>query len=189
MPRRNSHRGFTLIELMMVALIVGLLALPGGYLMLYMIKNSTFIPSKLNMDMLTSDALNIMIEGDAQAKGLRFSRLISNIQDYEVTFLNQNNQTIRYRLETTLIPRLLYRSINGGAETLIPYYAPAAGVTMSGKSNKLFTYYDAAETVTTNPANVRWITLTLISQEGSGSYANWQGQSDQTSAVAVNRYP
>ena len=187
-PSRNSSQGFTLIELMMVALIIALVALPGGYLMLHMVKNSIFIPSKLNMDMIASDALDIMIEGDAQARGLRFGRVITNIQDYEVTFVNQNNQTVRYRLNTTVNPNLLYRSITGGAETLIPYYVPSAGVSLAGKNNKVFTYYDVNEAVTTNPASVRWIAMNLIAQTGSGSYANWEGQSEQASSVAVNKY-
>ena len=170
--KRNSRKGFTLIELLMVTVIIALLAIPGAYLMLNFIKNSVYIPSQLNMDMLAADAFNIMIEGDGQAKGLRFSRVISNIQDYQVTFINQNNQTVRYRLDTTIDPSPLYRSINGGTETLVPYYLPLAGVDLSGKNNKLFTYYDGNEVVTNNPANVRWITMTLIAKTGSGLSAS-----------------
>jgi len=181
----NRNKAFTFIELLMVVAIIAVLAASGALLMRYVVQNSVYIPNKLNMDMLASDALDIMIEGDSQAKGLRTSRNITNIQDYQVAFNNQNNQSVRYRLDTAA--NKLYRSINGGAETLFPYYVPM-GVTITDKNNKVFTYYDANEVVTNNPANVRWITMTLIAQTGSGSFANWEGQSEQTSAVAVKKF-
>ena len=185
---RNSRQGFTLVELLMVALIIGLLALPGGYLMTYMVKNSVFIPNKLSMDRLVSDALDIMIEGDSQAKGLRFSRTITNIQDYQVTFINQDAQIVRYRLEISVDPILLYRSIDGGTETMVPYYMPTIGVDLSVKNSKLFTYYDVNEVVTNNPANVRWITVSLRAQTWDGTFANWAGKSDLLSSVAVRKF-
>jgi len=180
-----NRKGFTFVELLMVMAIIAVLAASGALLMRYVVQNSVYIPNKINMDMLASDALDIMIEGDSQAKGLRTSRNITNIQDYQITFNNQNNQSVRYRLDTAA--NKFYRSINGGAEALFPYYVPA-GVTVTGKSNRVFTYYDANEVITNNPVNVRWITMTLIAQTGSGSFANWEGQSEQTSAVAVKRF-
>ena len=183
--RKVSDKGFTLIEMIMVIMIITILSVSGAYLMLYLIQNSVFIPNQLNMDMAASDALDIMIEGDQQAKGLRFSRAVTNIQDYQVTFINQNNQSIRYRLDTGI--NKLYRSVNGGAEAFIPYYVNS-GMNITGKGNKLFSYYDANETVTANPANVRWITMTMIARTGAGSYANWEGQSDKTSSVAVKKF-
>ena len=180
-----SDKGFTLIEMVMVMLIITILSVSGAYLMRYLIQNSVFIPNQLNMDMAASDALDIMIEGDQQAKGLRFSRAVTNIQDYQVTFVNQNSQSVRYRLDTGTSK--LYRSVNGGAETFIPYYVKS-GINITGKSNKLFTYYDASEIVTVNPANVRWITMTVIARTGTGSYANWEGQSEKTSSVAVKKF-
>ena len=182
-----NKKGFSLIEVIMVIAIVGILAVPGAYVMSYLVQNSIYIPSKLNMDMIAADALDIMIEGDATAKGLRFSKSITAVQDNQITFVNQNNQTVRYRLETVLTPKILYRSINGGAESSIPYYTPSA-VTIVGKSNKLFTYYDTNEAVTNVPANVRWISLALVAQVGAGAYAALQGSSDQSSSVCVKKY-
>lgn len=179
-------RGFTLIELVMMMAIIGILAGSGTYLMLYLVQNSVFLPNKMNMDMLAAEAVEIMVDGDKQAKGLRFSRAVSAIQDYQVTFINQDAQNIVYRLDTPT--NKLYRSINGAAETAIPYYANPAGINMEGKNNRLFTYYDASEVVTANPANVRWMTMTLIAKTGSGSSANWQGQSEQSVSIAVKKF-
>ena len=181
----NNYHGFSLIELIMMIAIIAILAVPGAYILMYLLKNSVFIPNKLNMDMLASDAFGSMIEGDSVAKGLRFSKSITAVADNQITFNNQTGQSIIYRLDT--VANRLYRSINGAAETLLPYYI-ASGVTMTGKSNKLFTYYDASEVVTAVPANVRWITMSLIAKTGTGLYQDWQGQTDQTTSIAVKKF-
>lgn len=169
----------------MVIAIIAVLAVSGTYLFSFLIQSSTFIPNQLNSNMLASDALNIIIEGDSQAKGLRFSRVITALADYQVNFINQDNQSIVYRMDTGT--NKLYRSINGAAEELIPYYANA-NFSLIGKNNKLFTYYDSTEAITNNPANVRLMTLALIAQTGTGAFANWEGQNEQATAIAVDRY-
>ena len=183
--KRNLHHpsGFTFIELIMVIVIIAVFSVGGAHFVAYLVQNSVFIPNQLNMNMLVAHALDSMIEGDGQAKGLRFSRVITEALTNKVTFINQSNQTMSYRLTATV----LERSINGGAWQLMPYYQ-VAGISVTGKSNQLFTYYDAAQALTTNPANVRRIKTVLIAKTGSGSFEEWQGQSEQSSSIAVKKF-
>jgi prepilin-type N-terminal cleavage/methylation domain-containing protein len=177
--------GFTLIETIMVIAIVVVLAFSGGWLMMHFVRNSVFLSNQLNMDMLAADALNVMIEGDSQAKGLRFSREITAIADTQLNFVNQDSQTIEYRLDTAT--GQLYRTINGGAEVVMPSYLKA-GIKIFGKGGKLFLFYDSNEVLTAVPVQVRWISLILIAQSGTGLFSDWEGSSEQASAVAVTRF-
>ena len=186
MKSSNMPRGFSLIELIMVIAIIGVLSGAGAWIMAYSVSNSVFIPNQMNMDKLANDALDIMIEGDAQARGLRFARVISGIAVNQVTFINQDNVTIVYRWDTGL--NKFYRKIGAAAEVAIPGYACSlASVTLSGKSGTLFTYYDANEAVTATAANVRRIRMILVAKSGTGLYNDWEGQSEQASSVSIDR--
>ncbi len=184
----NMRKGFTLIELVITMVIVGILSAAGVCVMLYLVQTSVFIPNKLNMDMLASGAMDTMIEGDGAAKGLRFSRVITTAQDNEIVFKDQSGQNIDYRLDTGA--NKLYRSI-GSVSGILPYYSSSSKIIVTGKDNKLFTYYDASDAQMNNPvdpANIRRIKITLIARTGSGSFENWEGQSEQSSSIAVSKF-
>lgn len=182
----KRHNGFTLIELIMVIVIIAIISGGGAYIMSYLIQSAVFIPNKLNMDMLASDALNIMIEGDVQAKGLRFSQSVTDIQPFQITFNNQDNQIINFQLDT--LSDKLYRSIDGNPAALIPYYIPPSGINLTGKNGQLFLYYDGNDAITANPVDVRRIAISLIAMTGSGDFNQWQGKSELSSAIAVKRF-
>lgn len=181
----GTRNGFTLIEIVMVIAIIGILASAGSYLMIYLVQNSVFIPNQLNTDMAAAEALKIMIEGDATAKGLRFSRAMSSVADDRVSFTNQDGSAVVYRLDTAA--GRLYRSVNAGPEAAIPYYAPSAA-NISAPANRLFTYYDASGAETASPLSVRRVKISLVVKTGSGAYADWEGQSAMSSSVFVPRF-
>lgn len=180
----RAGAGFTLIELVMTMVIIGIISVVGAWIMFYFIQNAMFAPNQLNMDMAVSDAMKMMVDGDDTAKGLRFNKQITAVTgSSDITFINQDDQTIRYYLSGGS----LYRTINGGAAELFPYYANT-GVTMSAKSGTLFTYYDINEAATSTPANIRRVVIGLVGQTGTGNYSDWQGKSDQMTSVKVDKY-
>ena len=180
-----DRKGFTFIELVTAMVILSIMAAAGSFILVYLVQSAVFMPNQLGMDMLAADALDSMIEGDPQAGGLRFSRAVTRARAYAVTFRDQDDRRVRYRLNRR--DNKLYRSVQGGAEQLLPYYAHA-GVSILGENDRLFTYYDAQGAETNRPADVRWITMTLTARTGSGSFSAWEGESRQSSSVAVQRY-
>lgn len=178
------RKAFTLIELVMVIVIITIIAACLPNLMLGFVRHSVFIPNKLNMDMLASDALRIMVEGDGAARGLRFSRSITNIAGDRIDFVNQDGQDISYRLDAT---NVLFRSINGDPQQAIPYYI-GNGISIIPLNGSLFTYRDGSEAFTANPLDVRRVEIGLIARTGNGSFADWQGNSEQLTSIAVKRY-
>lgn len=182
----KKHRAFTLIELVISITLLGVLAFAGFFVMAYLVRNSIFIPNKVNMDTLAADALNIMVEGDGQAKGLRFSRAITDSQDNTVTFINQDGHAVSYRLDTDTFK--LYRSIDSGAEENLPSYSSASGINMEGKSSKLFTYYDRDENMTTVASDVRRVEIALLARTGTGDFDDWEAQSDQSTSIKVSKF-
>lgn len=181
----NDHQGFSLIELVMGIAIIAVLSVGGASIFFYLMQNTVAIPQQLNTDMLASQALDVMVEGDGAGKGLRFSRSVVSVSDNQVGFYNQDSELIRYRFDTTA--GKFFRSINGGAEAPLLGYDPP-GITFRGKNNRVFQYYDSNEATTANPNAVRRIALTVGAASGSGDPDQWEGTAELATAVAVNRY-
>ena len=187
---RKRQKGFTLIELIMTMTILLIISVAGVYFFYNLIQHTIYIPNQLNMNMVASRAMDIMIEGDENAKGLRFSKQITDISANQISFNSQDDTLglIVYRLDTPT--HKLYRSVgnvNGGAESLIPYFV-TAGIDIYGKTNVLFTFYDVNNALTAVPDNVRRIDISIIAQNGSGSFSNWEGYSELNSSIAVKKF-
>ncbi len=168
----------------MALVVILILARAGSFLLTHFVQDSVYLPNQLNADMLSMDILQTIVEGDATAKGLRNSKAMTSIAATDLTFVNQDGDSVRFRLDTGA--NILYRSINAGAEEMIPYYLPA-GFNVIAKGGSLFTYYDSAEAVTAVAANVRWVTIGVIVRQGAGSFNSWEAQSDKMTAVAVKK--
>ena len=189
----NQKNGFTLIELIMVIAIVAVFSFSGVFLTLYMLQHAVTIPKHLNVDMLGSQGMDIMVEGDQQAKGLRFSRAITRIRNRRVDFINQDGQAIRYRIEnaTDRLDRCIEDAGGNCGWAVTPYYQ-TADTSFQANGGPIFLYYDAGENVLAavdgNEGFVRRIEIHFVAQTGTGLYDEWEGRTELTSSIAVNRY-
>ncbi len=182
---RCKAQGFTLIETIMVILITALLSIAGIHIMKFVLQNSFYLPNQVQSDLVAAEAIEIMVEGDSAAKGLRFCKNVTTASANQVIVTNQDGIVISYRLDTGT--GKLYRQIGAAAEAMIPYYM-ASDMTLSGVGGTLFTYYDSADAVTAVAANIRRINIDLIAKQGAGSSDNYQGLSQQSTSIKVNKY-
>ncbi len=191
MPSLNCKAGFTLIELVMIILITSVLSLAGVHIMQFVVRNSFYLPNQVQADLVAAEALEIIVEGDSAAHGLRFCHQVTTALANQVVVINQgvlttlDNQTIIYDLSGGI----LTRKIDAGAATPIPYFK-AADMVISGGGvgGALFTYYDVSDNLLTQPvtaANVRRININLIAQNGTGSSDKYEGTSQQSTSVKV----
>ena len=182
----KNVRGFTLIELVMIILITSVLSVAGVHIMQFVVRNSFYLPNQVQADLVAAEAMEIIVEGDSQAEGLRFCKAVTIATASQVGVTNQAGQTITY----DLTGGILSRTIALGAAVMIPYFMDTNKMTIagSGTGGALFTYYDASDTLLTQPvtaANVRRININLIAQNGAGSSDKYEGTSQQSTSVKV----
>ena len=198
---RNDKLGFTLIEVVMIILITSVLSMAGYHLMQLVVRNSFFLPNQVQADLVAADALEIIVEGDGQAKGLRFCRNVSNATATQVVVTNQgvlstlDPQTITYDLTSGVLSRTI-RNFDGSTTTSdIPdFMAGDMVISGTGRSNALFTYFDKSDMELTQPIlpanlpNIRRINIDLKAQNGTGSSDKYEGTSQQSTSIKVSRY-
>lgn len=183
-----SLTGFTLIELIMIILLTSVLGLSGYHLMQFVVRNAFYLPNQVQADLVAAEALEILVEGDKSAKGLRFCKAVTTAGASQIVVTNQDDETITYNLSGGS----LFRTIAPGAAAKVPYFMPA-DITISGAGagGALFTYYDSTDAALAQPvaaANVRRIDIDLTAQNGTGSSDKYEGASQQSSSVKVNKY-
>jgi len=183
----RQGNGFTLVELVMVILIVGIMAVVGSSIIYSVVQDLMYAPKNLNMDMLAQDAMDKIIDGDNLVEGLRFSQKITAIAANSITFTDQNENTVVITLDTGT--NRLTRSINAVADNSFLYYQSPSDVGIfTGRNGALFLYYDSAGAVTATAANVRRVEVNFIARTGTGNFSDWQGKAELSSSIRTSKF-
>jgi prepilin-type N-terminal cleavage/methylation domain-containing protein len=183
----KPNKGFSIIELVIAMLIIGIVAAVGASVVVFTIQDLIYTPAQLNMNMLAEEALGKIIDGDSSAAGLRFSRQITDAStSTSVTFIDQSGRTVQITLNTGT--NKLSRTINSVTDANFLYYSSASNIALSaGSSGAFFTFYDASGSTTNTAANVRMVDIDLACRTSGGAFGNWQGSSQQRSAIKVSK--
>ena len=184
----KKNRGFTLIELVIIMLIIGILAGVGSSIIVSVVQDLMYAPKNLNMDMLAQDAMDKIIEGDSTlAHGLRFSKEITAVGANSVSFIDQDGKTVVITLNTGT--NKLTRTINAVADNTFLYYSSPTDIGFFvGRNGATFLYYDSAGNITAVSANVRRIEANFIARTGTGNFSDWQGKSEVSSAIRTSKF-
>jgi len=181
----------TLIELIITILILVVIGSAGVAFFIPMMHLFFYSPSQLMVDNVAQDLASIIIEGDNNAKGLRFSKSITSADEDEITFTNTDNDTIVYRWDAT--EEKVFRNINSTGESAIPYsYYKNVILKGSASDSEIFQYYDSSASKIAVPvasvSSIESIRMNLIIQAGPGKIEASQGRIEINTGIDIKQY-
>ncbi len=186
---QNKNSAFTLIELITVIVIITIIAGVTSAIVLFFMKNTIFLPSQMNVQQAADVAMDIIIEGDDKAKGLRFASETTSAKADFIRFTNFDDQDIRYRIRKDR----LQRRIGNKPWEIIPYYA-ADNLRVTRQGNRLFDYFiidkkgNEKKVGSPNPDDVRRIKINLRALSGTGDFDKWEGEIKLASSVKLYKF-
>ncbi|MFC1806983.1 type II secretion system protein [Candidatus Omnitrophota bacterium] len=188
---RAPNRSFTLIEAIMTITIIGVLAVSAGSFFIPMMNMLFYLPSQISVAQMSHHLVDIIMEGDNQAGGLRYAISITSADEDEIEFVTQDNDTVVYRWDSG--DERLYRNINGAGETLAPYtYYGDIIAKGSSSDSQIFRYYDSSASVISAPVatpdNIESIRIGVLIQSGTGNLSDNEGSMEILTGVDIKQY-
>ncbi|MBN1405949.1 MAG: type II secretion system protein [Candidatus Omnitrophica bacterium] len=174
---------FTIIELITVMVIIAIVSVVSVGIIAHFMRHSIYLPDQMNVVQVADTAMDLIIEGDDRARGLRFAWPIISVAPNDITFINSDKHQVRYRI----LNNKLTRTIDSGAEEAIPYYT-GSGINVAGQNNALFNFYNGLDAATTDASQVQRIGIDLSVTSGAGSINNWEGAIMLASSVKIFRF-
>jgi len=187
----KNKKAATLIEVTIVILIVGIIGSMTVAFFIPMTQLIFYLPSQLMADQTAEELLYILIEGDSNAKGLRYVKSITSADEDDITFVNWDDDTIRYRWDAT--EERIYRNINSAGENLIPYsYHKTMIVKGLSSDSEIFQYYNSAAVKLSVPVgtvtSVEAIRMNLTIQDGTGNIKVNEGRINIKAGIDIKTY-
>lgn len=181
----------TLVELIMVMVLIGIISVTAAVFFIPMVNLFFYLPSQLMVEQTAQTVIDIIIEGDREADGLRYTTSISSADEDEITFTTSGGDMVNYRWDAT--EQRIYRNINSQGENLIPYsYYGDIIVKGASSDSEIFQYYDSPASKISPPVSslnsIESIRINLIIQAGQGNIKANQGKIEINTGVDIKQF-
>lgn len=187
---KKDKRGTTLVELIVVISVIAIIASIAAGSIIFFAQLFMYSPRQLDTQKIAQELCNIMLEGNQDARGIRFARTVVDATasqfSYTYGYPTASEQlSVRFRWDPA--NKLIYRStlIPGGAwsaEEIVPaYLSTRSAVIIDGKDSPgvIWTYKKANNidwvSGTDSLSLIRRVIISLNIKTGSGSFASFQG--------------
>ncbi|MDP2905549.1 MAG: hypothetical protein Q8O22_04525, partial [Candidatus Omnitrophota bacterium] len=162
-----------------------------------------YSPRQLDTQKISQELCNIMLDGNNNARGIRFARIVVDATAAQLTYTygypaTSDQLSVRFRWDPT--NKLIYRStlIPGGAwsaEGVVPaYLSTQSAVIVDGKDSPgvIFTYKKANNVnwvAGTDALNlIRRVIISLNIKTGSGAFASFQGSFNFSASAEIKGF-
>ena len=168
-------RGYTLIELIMAVVILGILGTIGAAFFQPLITMAFFTPAQLRTEQIGNQMVFDIYQGDSRAKGLRIMKKIKTATATSLTYLD--NSSVEATLSWDGGTKRLSRTVNGVTQ-LLPLQAPNHSVLLDGVyPGTIFRYYDSSGMNLSPPvstvANIARIKIDWVAYTGSSAITTY----------------
>lgn len=200
----GNKRGATLIESVMLIVILAIIGVTVAGVVIFFTQLFMYSPRQLDTQKIGQELTDIMIEGNQDARGIRFTRSIIDASSQQLSYIYgyptaQDGRAVRFRWNAA--DSHIYRSTSTdsgatwSAEAVVPYYLLNNTATIiDGKdtSGLIFTYKKAGDAAWVSGVDalntIRRVIIGVKVQTGSGNFSSFQGSSSNTSSVEIKGF-
>lgn len=187
---RRNRRSFTLIELVMVMVILGITAAAGAVFFAPMMKLYFFTPSQSAAQQGGNLIKDNIIEGNASGKGLRVIKNITAATATSISYIDADERAVSITWNGTTYK---FSRTTPGGTSLLPLENPGSDIKVDGQaSGILFRYFDSSQNELSSPvatpANIARIELNWVVFIGTGSIDNYEGRFLVNSGIHIKQF-
>lgn len=198
---RKDQKGATLVELVMTMLVLSIIGAALFGVIIFFVQLFMFSPRQLDTQKIGQELENMMIEGNQDVRGLRWTGAILDASAAQYSYIYgyptlSDGAAVRFRWNAA--DKKIYRSTSsdgGGswsAEAIIPVYLlNNSSISIDGKDTAgvIFTYKKAGDIAwvsgTDALTDIRAVVISINVKTGAGSFANFQGSSNITASAEI----